>query len=55
MELRELWKKDHPAYQIINVLALSAKKRQGTFNTLLRILDKQQEKYEKFEKEGEYF
>lgn len=42
LELSELLKKDHPAYQIFSVLALSAKEtRQCTINTLLRILDEQ--------------
>ncbi|AFU17472.1 hypothetical protein MC28_F028 (plasmid) [Bacillus thuringiensis MC28] len=52
----ELLKKDHPAYQIFSVLALAAKEtKQDTINTLLRILDGQQEKYEKVEKQREYF
>lgn len=56
MELSELLKKDHPAYQFFSVLALSAKEtRQGTISTLLRILDEQQEQYEKLEKQREYF
>ncbi|PGU11827.1 hypothetical protein COD21_08130 [Bacillus cereus] len=56
LELRELLKKDHPAYQIFSVLALAAKEtRQGTINTLLRILAGQQEKHEKLEKQREYF
>ncbi len=42
LELSELLKKDHPAYQIFSVLALSAKEtRQGTISTLLRILGEQ--------------
>ncbi|MCU4759852.1 MULTISPECIES: hypothetical protein [unclassified Bacillus (in: firmicutes)] len=56
LELSELLKKDHPAYQMFNVLALSAKEtRQGTISTLLRILDEQQERHEKLEKQREYF
>lgn len=56
LELSELLKKDHPAYQMFNVLALSAKEtRQGTISTLLRILDEQQEQHEKLEKQREYF
>ncbi|HDR7689957.1 hypothetical protein [Bacillus toyonensis] len=56
LELSELLKKDHPAYQIFSVLALSAKEtRQGTISTLLRILGEQQEQYEKLEKQREYF
>lgn len=44
LEISELLKKDHPAYQIFSVLALSAKEtRQDTISTLLRILDEQQE------------
>ncbi|PEM82469.1 hypothetical protein CN639_24625 [Bacillus toyonensis] len=55
LELSELLKKDHPAYQMFSVLALSAKEtRQGTISTLLRILDEQQEQYEKLEKQREY-
>ncbi|EJR58296.1 hypothetical protein ACWKT7_22120 [Bacillus toyonensis] len=55
LELSELLKKDHPAYQIFSVLALSAKEtRQGTISTLLRILGEQQEQYEKLEKQREY-
>lgn len=55
-ELSELLKKDHPAYQMFRVLALSAKEtRQGTIITLLRILDEQQERHEKLEKQREYF
>lgn len=55
LELSELLKKDHPAYQMFNVLALSAKEtRQGTISTLLRILDEQQEQHEKLEKKREY-
>ncbi|EEL19525.1 MULTISPECIES: hypothetical protein [Bacillus] len=53
--LSELLKKDHPAYQMFSVLALSAKEtRQGTISTILRILDEQQEQYEKLEKQREY-
>lgn len=55
-ELSELLKKDHPAYQMFRVLALSAKEtRQGTIITLLRILDEKQEKHEKLDKQREYF
>ncbi|NSL69417.1 hypothetical protein [Bacillus toyonensis] len=55
LELSELLKKDHPAYQMFSVLALSAKEtRQGTISTILRILDEQQEQYEKLEKQREY-
>lgn len=55
LELSELLKKDHPAYQMFSVLALSAKEtRQGTISTILRILDEQQEEYEKLEKQREY-
>ncbi|WIG34238.1 hypothetical protein [Bacillus toyonensis] len=55
LELSELLKKDHPAYQMFSVLALSAKEtRQGTISTLLRILDEQKEQYEKLEKQREY-
>ncbi|UKS63287.1 type IV secretory system conjugative DNA transfer family protein [Bacillus toyonensis] len=55
LELSELLKKDHPAYQIFSILALSAKEtRQGTISTLLRILGEQQEQYEKLEKQREY-
>ncbi|MCG3797324.1 hypothetical protein COM21_24465 [Bacillus toyonensis] len=55
LELSKLLKKDHPAYQMFSVLALSAKEtRQGTISTLLRILDEQQEHYEKLEKQREY-
>jgi hypothetical protein len=56
LELSELLKKDHPAYQMFIVLALSAKEtRQGTISTLLRILDEQQEQHEKLEKQRECF
>ncbi|PEP80259.1 hypothetical protein CN581_16135 [Bacillus toyonensis] len=56
LELSELLKKDHPAYQIFSVLALSAKEtRQGTISTLLRILDEQQEQHENLEKQRDYF
>ncbi len=56
LELSELLKKDHPAYQIFSVLAVSPKEtRQGTISTLLRILDEQQERHEKLEKQREYF
>lgn len=42
LELSDLLKKDHPAYQMFSVLALSAKEtRQGTISTLSRILDEQ--------------
>ncbi|MCU5304965.1 hypothetical protein V7457_26870 [Bacillus toyonensis] len=55
LELSDLLKKDHPAYQMFSVLALSAKEtRQGTISTLSRILDEQQEQYEKLEKQREY-
>ena len=55
LELSKLLKKDHPAYQMFSVLALSAKEtRQGTISTILRILDEQQEQYEKLEKQREY-
>lgn len=51
LELSELLKNDHPAYQMFSVLALSAKEtRQGTISTL----DEQQEQYEKLEKQREY-
>lgn len=47
LEVSELLKKDHLAYQMFSVLALSAKEtRQGAISTLLRILDEQQEQYE---------
>ncbi|SCB02491.1 Uncharacterized protein BWINRA5_05968 [Bacillus mycoides] len=56
LELSELLRKNHPAYQMFSVLALSAKEtRQGTINTLLRILDEQQVKHEKLETQKEYF
>lgn len=56
LELSELLKKNHPAYHIFSVLAVSSKEtRQGTISTLLRILDKQQEQHEKLEKQREYF
>ncbi|PHE85478.1 hypothetical protein COF80_15485 [Bacillus toyonensis] len=56
LELSELLKKDHPAYQIFSVLALSAKEtRQGTISTFLRILDEQQEQHENLEKQRDYF
>jgi hypothetical protein len=56
LELSELLKKDHPAYQMFRVLALSAKEtRQGTINTLLRILDEQQDQHDILEKQREYF
>ncbi|MDA1877515.1 hypothetical protein PDL05_27930 [Bacillus cereus group sp. BY112LC] len=55
LELSELLKKDHPAYQMFSLLALSAKEtRQGTISTLSRILDEQQKQYEKLEKQREY-
>ncbi|PEB24577.1 hypothetical protein COO05_10800 [Bacillus toyonensis] len=55
LEVSELLKKGHPTYQIFSVLALLAKEtRQGTISTLLRILDDQQEQYEKLEKQREY-
>ncbi|MCU4967334.1 hypothetical protein OCD64_10060 [Bacillus toyonensis] len=55
LEISELLKKGHPTYQIFSVLALLAKEtRQGTISTLLRILDDQQEQYEKLEKQREY-
>lgn len=48
-------KKDHLAYQMFSVLALSAKETsRGTTSTLLRILDEQQEQYEKLKKQREY-
>ncbi|NYS75980.1 hypothetical protein [Bacillus sp. BH32] len=56
LELSELLKKDHPAYQIFSVLALSVKEtRQCTINTLLRILDEQQKQHENLEKQRDYF
>ncbi|PFM29826.1 hypothetical protein [Bacillus cereus] len=56
LELSELLKKDHPAYQIFSVLALSPKEtRQCTINTLLRVLDEQQEQHENLEKQRDYF
>ncbi|PFM56138.1 hypothetical protein COJ48_28990 [Bacillus cereus] len=55
-EVSELLGRDHPAYQMFRVSALSAKEtRQGTIITLLRILDEQQEQYGKLDKQREYF